>query len=87
MREEFERLGDGVVLNNSPYDLAAAALILEQAGAVVTDAHGAALADRPLLGSGAEFQISCVAAANPQLHEAVVRELDLGIERLARLAE
>jgi myo-inositol-1(or 4)-monophosphatase len=87
MREEFERLGDGVVLNNSPYDLAAAALILEQAGAVVTDAHGGALAERPLLGSGAEFQISCVAAANPQLHEAVVRELDLGIERLARLAE
>ena len=38
MREEFERVGDGVVLNNSPYDLAAAALILEEAGAVVTDA-------------------------------------------------
>ena len=37
-----------------------------------------------LLGSGAEFQISCVAAANPDLHQAVVRELDLGIERLAR---
>lgn len=87
MREEFERVGDGVVLNNSPYDLAAAALILEQAGAVVTDAHGAALAERPLLGSGAEFQISCVAAANPQLHEAVVHELDLGIERLVALAE
>ena len=40
MREEFERVGDGVVLNNSPYDLAAAALILEEAGAVVTDAYG-----------------------------------------------
>ena len=87
MREEFERVGDGVVLNNSPYDLAAAALILEQAGAIVTDAYGAPLAERPLLGSGAEFQISCVAAANPQLHEAVVRELDRGIERLAHLAE
>jgi len=84
MREEFERVGDGVVLNNSPYDLAAAALILEQAGAVVTDAYGAPLAERPLLGSGAEFQISCVAAANQELHEAIVRELDLGIERLAR---
>jgi myo-inositol-1(or 4)-monophosphatase len=84
MREEFERLGDGVVLNNSPYDLAAAALILEEAGAVVTDAYGAPLAERALLGSGAEFQISCVAAANRGLHQAVVRELDLGIERLAR---
>ena len=38
MRGEFERVGGGVVLNNSPYDLAAAALILEEAGAVVTDA-------------------------------------------------
>ena len=85
MREEFERVGDGVVLNNSPYDLAAAALILEEAGAVVTDAKGEPLADRPLLGSGAEFQLSCVAAANRELHEAIIRELDLGIERLRRL--
>jgi myo-inositol-1(or 4)-monophosphatase len=85
MREEFERMGDGVVLNNSPYDLAAAALILEEAGAVVTDASGEPLADRPLLGSGAEFQLSCVAAANEELHEAIIRELDLGIDRLRRL--
>ena len=40
MREEFERVGGGAVLNNCPYDLAAAALCLEEAGAVVTDAHG-----------------------------------------------
>jgi myo-inositol-1(or 4)-monophosphatase len=86
MREEFERVGNGAVLNNSPYDLAAAALILEEAGAVVTDAYGAPLAERPLLGSGAEFQISCVAAANQELHAAILRELDLGIERLARIA-
>jgi myo-inositol-1(or 4)-monophosphatase len=84
MREEFERVGNGVVLNNSPYDLAAAALILEEAGAVVTDAYGAPLAERPLLGSGPEFQLSCVASANQELHEAIVRELDLGIQRLAR---
>ena len=85
MREEFERVGDGVVLNNSPYDLAAAALILDEAGAVVTDANGGPLAGRPLLGSGAEFQLSCVAAANRELHQAIIRELDLGIERLRRL--
>ena len=34
MRAEFERVGRGAVLNNSPYDLAAAALILDEAGAV-----------------------------------------------------
>jgi myo-inositol-1(or 4)-monophosphatase len=82
MREEFERVGDGAVLNNSPYDLAAAALILEEAAAVVTDAWGRPLAERPMLGSGAEFQISCVAAANRELHEAIIRELDSGIVRL-----
>ena len=47
MREEFERVGGGAVLNNSPYDLAAAVLICEEAGAVVTDAYGeAARAER-----------------------------------------
>ncbi|MGH2951362.1 MAG: inositol monophosphatase family protein [Solirubrobacterales bacterium] len=83
MREQFERLGGGAVLNNSPYDLAAAALCLTAAGAVVTDAYGRSLADRPLLGSGAEFQISCVAAANAELHTSILREIDHGIERLA----
>ena len=69
MRAEFERVGGGAVLNNSPYDLAAAALILEEAGAVVTDAYGRPLRDRPLLGSGPEFQMSVVATANAALHE------------------
>ena len=85
MREEFERVGRGVVLNNSPYDLAAAVLILEEAGGVVTDAHGEPLARRPILGSGPEYQLSCVAAANRELHQAIVRELNFGIDRLRRL--
>lgn len=87
MREEFERVGGGAVLNNSPYDLAAAALILERAGAVVTDAYGAPLGDRPLLGSGAEYQMSCVCAANRELHDAILRAVDRGIERLVREIE
>ena len=53
MREEFERVGGGAVLNNSPYDLAAAALILEEAGAVVTDAYGRPLGPRPAARLGA----------------------------------
>ncbi len=64
MRAEFERVGGGAVLNNSPYDLAAAAICLQEAGAVVSDAYGQPLDARPLLGSGADFQISCIAAAN-----------------------
>ena len=82
VRAEFERVGDGAVLNNSPYDLAAAAICLEECGAVVTDAYGRSLADRPLLGSGHEFQMSCVAAANAELHSAICSEIDAGIERL-----
>ncbi len=82
MREEFERVGGGAILNNSPYDLAAAALCLEEAGAVVTDAYGQDLAGRPLLGSTHEFQISCVCAANRELHAAICTAVDHGIERL-----
>jgi myo-inositol-1(or 4)-monophosphatase len=80
-RAEFERVGNGHVLNNSPYDLAAAVLLLEEAGAVVTDASGRSLGDRPLLGSGAEFQMSILACGNAELHALVVREVDRGVAR------
>ena len=82
MEDEFRRVGGGELLNNSPYDLAAATLILEEAGAIVTDAYGRPLDDRPLLGSGAEYQMSVVAAANAALHRAVLAEVDAGIARL-----
>jgi myo-inositol-1(or 4)-monophosphatase len=82
VRAEFERLGDGAVLNNSPYDLAAATICLEEGGAVVTDAYGESLGPRPLLGSDHEFQMSCVAAANQDLHSGICAEIDAGIERL-----
>jgi myo-inositol-1(or 4)-monophosphatase len=82
MEEEFRRVGGGELLNNSPYDLAAAALVLEEAGAVVTDAYGEPLSGRPLLGSGAEYQMSIVCAANAGLHAAVLEQIDLGIARL-----
>ena len=82
MREEFERVGGGAVLNNSPYDLAAATLILEEAGALVTDAYGANLSARPLLGSSSDFQMSVVASANRALHERILASVDAGIGRL-----
>jgi myo-inositol-1(or 4)-monophosphatase len=82
MREEFERVGGGALLNNSPYDLAAAKLICERAGAIVTDAYGNPLDDRPLLGSGGDYQMSCVASANRDLHDRILAALDRGIERL-----
>jgi myo-inositol-1(or 4)-monophosphatase len=82
MREEFERVGGGSVLNNSPYDLAAAALIASEAGAVVTDAAGDPFDERPLLGAAAEFQMSVAIASNHGLHEQLVNEVAKGIARL-----
>jgi myo-inositol-1(or 4)-monophosphatase len=83
MRAEFERVGGGSVLNNSPYDLAAATLILEEAGAVVTDAYGRSLAACPLLGSEHEFQMSVVASGNPALQAAILRAIDAGLLRVS----
>ncbi len=83
MREQFERVGGGAVLNNSPYDLAAATLVLEEAGAIVTDAYGRSLRDRPLLGSGHDFQMSVVAGGNAALHEAILRAVDAGLLRVS----
>lgn len=85
MLEEFRRVGGGAILNNSPYDLAAATLCLTEAGGVVTDACGRSLDDRPLLGSGHSHQMSVVAAANGDLHARILEAVDSGIERLRRL--
>jgi fructose-1,6-bisphosphatase/inositol monophosphatase family enzyme len=87
LRAEFERVGGGAVLNNSPYDLAAAWLCLVEAGAEVTDAGGRPLDDRPLLGSGAEHQMSIVASAKAPLHAEILASLDRGVARLADAGE
>jgi myo-inositol-1(or 4)-monophosphatase len=82
MRAEFERVGGGSILNNSPYDLAAPWLCLREAGGVVTDGWGRPLDDRPLLGSGHYYQMSSISAANPELHSELVRAVDQGVARL-----
>jgi myo-inositol-1(or 4)-monophosphatase len=82
LERRFEQVGGGAVLNNSPYDLAAAVLCVEEAGAVVSDAHGAPLGGRPLLGSGHDYQMSCVAAANETLHGLILEALERGFGRL-----
>jgi myo-inositol-1(or 4)-monophosphatase len=84
LRGEFERIGDGQVLNNSPYDLAAPWLCLREAGGVISDGWGRPLDRYRLLGSGHEFQISSISAANPELHRELVGAIDEGVARLAR---
>ena len=81
-RPLFERIADGAVLNNNPYDVAAAKLICEEAGCVVTDAAGKSLDDKPLAGSGADYCVSTVVSASQPLHDEIIGYLDRGIERL-----
>jgi myo-inositol-1(or 4)-monophosphatase len=85
MRARFEAVAGGAVLNNSPYDIAAAALCLWEGGAVLTDASGRPLDDRPLLGSGPEHQIALVASANHELHAKLLDAVERGIGRLTDL--
>ncbi len=85
MRAEFERVGGGQVLNNSPYDLAAPWLCLTEAGGVVSDGWGRPLNDRRLLGSGHEFQMSSISACTAELHGRLVEAVDAGVARLRAL--
>ena len=85
MLAEFERVGRGQILNNSPYDLAAPWLCLREAGGIVSDGWGEPLDHHRLLGSGHDYQMSSISAANRDLHAALVRAIDDGIARLRAL--
>jgi myo-inositol-1(or 4)-monophosphatase len=76
MEQRFREVGLGHVLNNSPHDVAAAALILEEAGCPVTDAAGRPLAGQRLLGSGMSHQMSVVASSSPGLQTAILAEVE-----------
>jgi myo-inositol-1(or 4)-monophosphatase len=85
-RAAYERLGNGAVLNNSPYDLAAAVLCATEGGVVVTDAAGRSLDDRPLLGAGVEHQMSVLAAGSRSLHARLLEEVERGLARASQWA-
>ncbi len=82
VEELFLRAGHGHVLNNSSYDLAAAGLIASEAGAAIGDAFGRSLDGYPLLASAREGHLSCVAAVSRGLFDALIAEVDAGIERM-----
>ncbi len=68
----FRRVGGGAILCNRPYDLAASFLILSELGLPMTDAWGRSLGAVPLTAP----IISCLAAGNERLHEALLAEID-----------
>lgn len=78
----FLAVGDGAVCTNFPYDVAAAALILEEAGAVITHADGRPLGSHPAVGSGRAEGLAVLAAANLELHGRLLAALERGMARL-----
>jgi len=71
-RPAFEAAGHGSVMGLCPYDIAAAVLVAQEAGCAVTDAYGEPLDSTPAFASGPESLRSCIAAANPALHSALL---------------
>jgi myo-inositol-1(or 4)-monophosphatase len=80
----FLAVGEGAVCTNFPYDVAAAALVLEELGGIVTTADGSPLHPHPAIGSSRAEGLAVLAAATPELHAAVLAAVDRGMERLRR---
>jgi len=84
-RPRFREIGLGKSLGLFTYDIAAAALIATEAGAVVTDAYGNSFDSTPLLDTSEENLKSVLAASTPELHAKLLTSFHEGIARLAPL--
>jgi myo-inositol-1(or 4)-monophosphatase len=78
----FRRAGDGRVCTNFPYDVAAAALVVTEAGGVVTAADGAPLEASPAIGSGDGWGVAVLASASRPLHDRLLEATEQGMQRL-----
>jgi myo-inositol-1(or 4)-monophosphatase len=85
LEEAFRRVGDGAICTNFPYDVAAAALVVEEAGGVVSRPDGAPIADHPAVGSGDGYGIAVLASASAALHEELLAAVETGMRRLRAL--
>jgi len=72
---EFRAIGGGRVVGTFPYDIAAAYLLLKEAGCAISDAFGRSLDDRFLIQDGMGAVMSCVAASNEKLHRNILNAL------------
>jgi myo-inositol-1(or 4)-monophosphatase len=78
----FLEVGEGAVCTNFPYDVAAAALVVQEAGGVITHADGRSLNDHAAVGSSRAHGLAVLGAANASLHEQLLAAVDRGIDRL-----
>jgi myo-inositol-1(or 4)-monophosphatase len=79
----FLAVGDGSVCTNFPYDIAAAALILTEAGGIITLADGRPLDAHPAVGSSRAEGLAVLAAASAELHAALLGAIDRGMTHLS----
>lgn len=85
VKDYFINAGRGAVMGIAPYDCAAAVLIAEEAGAVVTDAYGKSFDNVLLLDTAVSNLRSMVAAANPELHEKLLIYFDTRMRQYEKL--
>ncbi len=78
----FRNAGDGAICTNFPYDVAAAALIVTEAGGIVTAADGGPLGGFPAVGSGEGYGVAVLASASAALHEKILDAVEQGMVRL-----
>ena len=78
----FLEVGEGAVCTNFPYDVAAAALIVQEAGGVATHADGRSLDAHPAVGSSRAHGLAVLAAASAELHAELLEAVDRGMHRL-----
>jgi myo-inositol-1(or 4)-monophosphatase len=83
----FLEVGEGAVCTNFPYDVAAAALIVSEAGGIVTHADGRPLDDHPAVGSSRRHGLAVLAAASAPLHRLLLDSVERGMEQLRRRLE
>ena len=81
----FINSGRGNVLGSCPYDFAAALIIAEEAGCMVTDAYGESLHDVLLLDSSQNNFHSIIAASTPAMHRKLFEYFDTRIIQLENL--
>jgi myo-inositol-1(or 4)-monophosphatase len=85
VRDHFINAGRGSVLGIAPYDFAAAVLIAQEAGCVVTDAYGRSFDNVLLLDSTAANHQSLIAAANAELHVKLLNFFDTRMQQFEAL--
>jgi myo-inositol-1(or 4)-monophosphatase len=80
-RGAFLAAGHGAIMGLWAYDLAAAVLVVREAGCIVTDAYGEPIDSTPALSGDAESLRSLIAAGNPALHQRLLDYVNTHMQR------